>query len=80
MREYCKWMESQPKIIKIILCIWILDVTWAVYRIGRAAVARNWFHMVLAILWVFLAFGIVGFVLDLIWVILFDRVFWFARD
>ena len=79
MNAYVKWMDGNPKILKIILCFFILDVTWAVYRIGRAAVAKNWFHMVLGILWV-IAAGTVGWILDLVWIILFNRIFWFNKD
>ena len=79
MKAYCKWMENNPKILKLILCIWILDITWAVYRIGRAAAHKNWFHMVLGIIWV-IAAGTVGWILDLIWIILFNRIFWFIKD
>lgn len=79
MRAYCKWMDGHSRLIKIILCLWILDITWAVYRIGRAVVAKNWFHMVLGILWI-LAAGTVGWVLDLVWIILFNHIFWFIKD
>ena len=79
MTAYVKWMDENPRILKRILCIWILDITWAVYRIGRAASKQNWFHMVLGILWV-IAAGTVGWILDLIWIILFNRIFWFEKD
>lgn len=79
MQGYISWMDEQPRIIKIILCIWILDITWAVYRIGRAAMKQNWLHFVLAIIWV-VAAGTVGWILDLIWIILFNRIFWFVED
>ena len=79
MANYIKWMDSHSKVIKLVLCIWILDITWAVYRIGRAASKQNWLHMVLGILWV-IAAGTVGWILDIIWIILNDRIFWFAED
>ena len=79
MRGYCKWMDGNPRILRIILCILILDLTWAVYRIGRAAVAKNWLHFVLAIIWV-VAGPFFGWILDLIWTILFDHIFWFKKD
>lgn len=80
MTNFVNWMDGHSKVVKIIFCIWILDIFWAVYRIGRAAVAKNWLHMVLGIIWVFLAFGFIGFILDLIWIILKNRIFWFERD
>ena len=79
MKNYCKWMDGHSRLVKIIFCIWILDIFWAVYRIGRAAAAKNWLHMVLGILWVLFA-GFLGWVLDLIWILLNNRIFWFAKD
>ena len=79
MRDYVKWMEEQPRVLRIILCIFVLDISWAVYRIGRAVVNKNWFHMVLGIIWVFVG-GSVAWILDLIWMILFDHIFWFEND
>ena len=79
MRDYIKWMEEQPRLIRIILCIFVLDISWAVYRIGRAVVNKNWLHMVLGIIWVFVG-GSVAWILDLIWMILFDHIFWFEND
>ena len=79
MRDYVKWMEEQPRLIRIILCIFVLDISWAVYRIGRAVVNKNWLHMVLGIIWVFVG-GSVAWILDLIWMILFDHIFWFEND
>ena len=79
MRDFIKWMEEQPRLIRIILCIFILDISWAVYRIGRAVVNKNWLHMILGIIWVFVG-GSVAWILDLIWMILFDHIFWFEND
>lgn len=76
MKAYIEWMDSHPRIVKIIFCIWILDITWAVYRIGGAIADKDWFRLVLAILWVILA-GTVGWILDLIWIIIFNQIFWF---
>ncbi|MBO7079918.1 MAG: hypothetical protein J6W64_08940 [Bacilli bacterium] len=79
MAGYIKWMDNNSKLLKIILCIWILDITWAVYRIGGAISKKNWLHLVLGILWV-IAAGTVGWILDIIWIVLFDRIFWFKED
>lgn len=79
MKNYCKWMDSLSRVGKIIFCIWILDIFWAVYRIGRAAAAKNWLHLVLAIVWVIWA-GFLGWLCDLIWILLNNRIFWFEKD
>ncbi len=78
MQAYVSWMDKQSRLVKIILCIWILDITWAVYRILGAVKNKNWLHLVLGILWI-LAAGTVGWVLDIIWIILFNRIFWFQE-
>ena len=79
MNGFVKWMDGHSRLVKIIFCLWILDIFWAVYRIGRAAAKKNWLHMVLAILWVIWA-GLLGWLCDLIWILLFNRIFWFAKD
>ena len=79
MQGYIHWMDGHDRLIKIILCIWILDITWAVYRIGRAIINKNWLHLVLAILWI-IAAGTVGWILDIVWIVLFNRIFWFDHD
>ena len=78
MRGYIDWMNGHGRLVKIILCIWILDITWAVYRIGGAIINKNWLHLVLGILWI-IAAGTVGWILDLIWIILFNKIFWFTE-
>ena len=79
MQSYINWMDGHDRLMKIILCIWVLDITWAVYRIGRAAMNKNWLHMALGIVWV-IAAGTLGWILDLVWIILFNRIFWFVND
>ena len=79
MKSYIKWMDENPRILKLILCIWILDITWAVYRLGGAIVKKNVLHIVLAALWI-LAAATVGWILDIIWIILFNRIFWFKEE
>ena len=69
-------MEKNPKWLKLVLCFWILDITWAVWRILKAVQNNNGLQLVLAILWI-LAAGTVGWILDIIWIIVFDYPFWF---
>lgn len=76
MGSYCKWMEKNPKWLKLILCLWVLDITWAIWRIFKSIKSGSFLQVVLAILWIIMA-GTVGWVLDIIWIILFDYPFWF---
>ncbi len=76
MSNYIKWMDGHSRLVKLLLCIWILDITWAVYRIGKAVVNKSALQLVLGILWI-LAAATVGWILDIIWIILFNKIFWF---
>lgn len=76
MSKYIKWMDGHSRLVKLLLCIWILDITWAVYRIGKAVVNKSALQLVLGILWI-LAAATVGWILDIIWIILFNKIFWF---
>lgn len=78
MDAYNKWMEGNPKWLKIVLCLWVLDITWAIWRILKAVAAKNWLQLVLAILWI-IAAGTVGWILDIIWILLFNYPFWFKK-
>lgn len=76
MKKFCNWMDSLPKLVKFICCFWILDLLWAAYRICEALIKKDAVHLVLAILWIFAA-ATVGWILDLVWILLKDHIFWF---
>ncbi len=78
MHQLIKWMNNRSRLVKILFCLPIVDILWAVYRIAGAIVNKNVLHLILAIIWVF--FGtFIGWVLDLIWIILFNQIFWFKE-
>ncbi len=76
MKEYTKWMESQPKWLKLVLCLWILDITWAIWRIFKAIEHNSGLELIIAILWI-VAAGTIGWILDVVWILLFNYPFWF---
>lgn len=76
MSSFIKWMDDQPRIIKILFCLPIIDIIWGVYRIGGAIIKRDPLRLVLAIIWVLIA-GFIGWVLDLVAIIGFNHIFWF---
>ena len=78
MASFVKSMDGLPRIVKILLCLPIVDIIWAIYRILGAIKNGNVLHLVLGILWI--AFGgTVGWILDLVWIILFNHIFWFKE-
>ncbi len=78
MKAFCKWMDSRSRLVQILFCLPIIDILWAIYRIGGAIANKNILHLILAILWIFFG-GTVGWILDLIWIILFRHIFWFKE-
>jgi hypothetical protein len=76
MKEFVKWMNSTPKILKIIFALPGLDIIWSIYKLIKAIADNNVLEIVLAILLLF--FGpTIMWILDLIWVVIYDRPFWF---
>ena len=78
MNQFIKWMDNRSRLVKILFCLPIIDIIWGVYRVLGAIKNKNWFHLVLAIIWLVIA-GFVGWVLDLICIILFNHICWFQE-
>ncbi len=76
MEGYISWMEKNPKWLKLVLCLWILDITWAIFRILKAVQNNDMVQLILGILWI-IAAGTIGWILDIIWIIDYDYQFWF---
>lgn len=75
---FVKWMDSQSKLVKILFCLPVIDILWGVYRILKETCVKqiNAGRLVLAIAWVIWA-GFIGWLLDLVCIILFDHICWF---
>ncbi|MBQ7244184.1 MAG: hypothetical protein IJS52_08300 [Bacilli bacterium] len=78
MKAFCDWMDDQPRIIKILFCLPIIDILWGVYRLGGAIANKDVVHIVLAVLWIIFA-GFIGWILDLVFIILTGRICWFKE-
>lgn len=75
---FVKWMDSQSKLVKILFCLPVIDILWGIYRILKETCVKqiNAVRLVLAIAWVIWA-GFIGWLLDLVCIILFDHICWF---
>lgn len=71
-----KWMDSQSKLVKIIFAIPFLHIVWVIYRLLKSAKAGNTLGIILAILLLVLVAIPVLWLLDIITIILYDRVLW----
>ena len=75
MKDLIKAIDNLPWIVKLILCIPVLDIVWAVYRIMRSIDRENLIGIVLSILCIVPGAAFV-WVFDLICVALNKKVWW----
>ena len=78
MRGFLDWMNSRSRLVKILFCLPIVDILWGVYRLGGAILDKNILRIVLAAIWILFA-GFVGWILDLVCILLTGHIFWFQE-
>ena len=76
MKQLVEALDNLPFIVKIILCIPVLDIVWTVYRLLRSITAKNMVGIVISIILFFCAPFV--WLIDLICVILKGKVWWFC--
>ena len=75
MKDLIKTFDDLPLIIKVILCIPMLDIVWSIYKICRSVEKNNILGIVLGILTIVPgAFFI--WIIDLVTVLMNNRVWW----
>ena len=73
---YIKWMDNLSRVLKIVFCIFYLDLTWMVYRIIKFVQEKNWTMVVVwGLIAVFL--GWIWWVVDLVVMIAKGELFAF---
>lgn len=75
MNAYIKWLDSAPKILKIIFCLPGLGLIWGLYRLFKSLRTKKALHIVLGVLMLLLCPS-VFWIVDLITVILTGKVIW----
>lgn len=53
MKDLIKSFDNLPWIVKIILCIPVLDIVWAIYRIVKGVANNDLLLVVIGIIWIF---------------------------
>lgn len=75
MNDLIKTFDDLPLIVKVILCIPMLDIIWSIYKICRSVSKSNVLGIILGILTIFPgAFFI--WIIDLVTVLLNGKVWW----
>lgn len=76
MKDYVKALDNASWIVKIILTLPFFDwIVFGLYRIFKGANKNDTMLIVFGILWIILPFL---FIIDLISVILYKKLVWFA--
>lgn len=54
MKDVVKAFDDMPWILKLVLCLPVLNIAWAIYRICKGADTKNTVMLVAGIFWIFL--------------------------
>lgn len=52
MKSYIKFFDNLPFLGKLLFCIPLLDIFWAIYRICKGVTKNNLILLVVGILWI----------------------------
>lgn len=75
MKELIKALDNLPLIVKLILCIPLLDIVWSVYKLCRSITKSNVLGIVLAILTIVPGAAFI-WIIDLLTLVLTGKVWW----
>ncbi len=75
MKQLIEAIDNLPKIVKLILCIPMLDIVWWIYRICKSLDKNNTVGLVIAIVLLFISIPVM-WIIDLICVALNGKVWW----
>lgn len=75
--KFVKAIDNLPWIVKLLLCLPIVDIIWAIYRIVKGVAKGNVLLIVAGILWIVLGAAIL-WLIDLICIIIFKNIKLFA--
>ena len=74
MKSLINAIDGLPKLVKLILCIPVLDIVWTIYRICKSVDKGNVVGIVLGV--VLLFFAPFVWLVDLICILLKGNVWW----
>ncbi|MBE7076399.1 MAG: hypothetical protein E7374_00715 [Clostridiales bacterium] len=65
MKGFVKWLDDAPVWLKLVFCIPLLDIIWAVYRIVKGIAYKKTLVLIIGILWI-IPGAFFGWLIDLI--------------
>lgn len=76
MKGLIKWFDEAPLIVKIILALPVLDITWVIYRLCRSIAHGKVLGIVLGIVLIIVGIPFLWLV-DILTLIFMGKVLWF---
>ena len=77
MKDVVNAFDKLPWIVKLILCIPVLNIAWAVYRICKGASSKKTLLLIVGILWI-VPGALICWLVDIVCTILFRKPTIFA--
>lgn len=65
MKDIVKAFDKLPWIVKLLLCLPVINIAWAIYRICKGASTNNTLMLVVGVLWIIFG-SVVLWLVDLI--------------
>ena len=75
MKGLIKTLDNLPLIVKLILCIPLLDIVWSVYKLCRSITKNNVLGIILAVLTIVPDAAFI-WLIDLLTLLLTGKVWW----
>jgi len=75
MKDFIKAIDGLSDTIKILFCLPIINIVWAIYRIAKSVEANNTLGIVLGVLWI-IAGDTVLWIFDLVYMIMYKKIWW----
>ena len=76
MKDLIKWFDNLPKLVKAIFALPGIAVLWAIYRLVKAIDSGDILQILVAVV-LLIAGPTFVWVIDLITILLYDKVIWF---
>lgn len=70
-----KWMDKQPKIVKFILALPVLDFVWNIYRLIKSIKKNNIIGIILGLILLFVGWAFM-WIIDIITILMNNKVVW----
>ena len=72
MKDIVKAFDNLPWIVKLILCLPVVNIAWAIYRICKGVATNNTLMLVVGICWIIFG-SVVLWLVDLVCTIVWKR-------